>query len=292
MPEPPQTVAVLGTGIMGAPMARHIAGAGMRVRAWNRSREKADAIAGDGIDIAGLPAEAVESADVVVTMLADGDAVLSVMKEAIPAMRDDAVWDQMSTIGISATERVAALADEHRVTLVDAPALGTKEPAEKGELIVLASGPDEALDVCAPIFEAVGSRTIRVGDAGAGTRLKLVINNWLLGLVGTLAETIAFAQEIDVDPRNFLDAIDGGPLGPAYARLKGEMMIDDRFDPSFPARLALKDAELVLEAAERHGLVLPIAETVARQFEKAISEGHADDDMAAVYDAWRQPANR
>ncbi|MFL5826435.1 MAG: NAD(P)-dependent oxidoreductase [Thermoleophilaceae bacterium] len=292
MAERAQTVAVLGTGTMGAPMARNIAAAGLSVRAWNRSREAAEAIAGDGIEVAGSPADAVDGADVVVTMLADGDAVLSVMQEAIGAMGDDSIWAQMSTIGVVATERAAALADEHGVALVDAPVLGTRQPAEKGELIVFASGPDEALDACMPVFDAVGSRVMRVGEAGSGTRLKLVTNNWLVGLVGTLAETIAFAQGIDMDPRLFLDAIDGGPLGPAYARLKGEMMIEGRFDPSFAARLARKDAELVLEAAERHGLLMPIADAVARKFDEAIEQGHGEEDISAVYYAWRQPAKR
>ena len=211
-------VAVLGTGIMGAPMARNLRAAGHEVSAWNRSPEKAEAL--DDIDAHSSIAEAVNGADVVVTMLADGDAVEAVAGEALAAM-GGAVLAQMSTIGIAASERVAERAQAAEILFVDAPVLGTKQPAEQGALIVLASGPDDVRDRVAPVFDAVGSKTLWLGDAGAGSRLKLVINTWLLSLTEALAEAIALAGALGVDPQTFLDAIDGGPLGLPYAQLKG-----------------------------------------------------------------------
>jgi 3-hydroxyisobutyrate dehydrogenase len=279
------SVAVLGTGIMGGPMTRNIASAGMETRAWNRTREKAEPLAEAGVSIADTAAEAVDGVDVVLTMLADGPAVNSVMTEggALEAMRDDAVWMQSSTVGIEATERLAKLAEERGATYVDAPVLGTKGPAEQGQLTVLASGPDDALDRLEPVFDAIGSKTIRLGEAGGGTRLKLVVNNWLLLLLGALAETIAFAESIDVDPKAFLEAIDGGAVGVPYAQLKGPMMIDREFPPAFPLRLALKDLELVLDAADRHDAELRLAAAAAENFRKAVERGHGDEDMSAVF---------
>jgi 3-hydroxyisobutyrate dehydrogenase len=266
-------------------MVRNIAAAGLETRAWNRTREKAEAFVGDGVAVADTPGKAVEGADIVLTMLTDGQVVEEVMTEggALQAMRDDAVWIQSSTVGIAATERLANLAEERGVAFVDAPVIGTKAPAEKGELSVLASGPDEVREVCASVFDAIGAKTVWLGDAGEGTRLKLVVNNWLMLLLGNLAETIRFAQRIGVDPHAFLDTIDGSAVGAPYAQMKGPMMLDGEFPPSFPLKLALKDLELVLEAAERHDGEMPVARAAAEQFKRAVELGHGDEDMAAVY---------
>ena len=286
MADPVRSVAMLGTGIMGAPMARNIARSGLETRAWNRTREKAEPLATDGIAVAESAATAVEGADAVVTMLADANAVHAVMTEdgrALPALPDDAVWCQLSTIGIEGTEEMTELAADRGVQFVDAPVVGTKQPAESGELIVLASGPDDDLDRCEPIFEAVGSRTVRLGEAGGGTRMKLVVNSWLLGLVGALAETVALAERIDVDPADFLDLIKGGPVGAPYAELKGRTMIEREFPPAFPLRLVAKDAHLVRAAAEEAGVELRVIPAVEELVSTALDQGHGDEDMAAAY---------
>src|SRR5437660_6766894 len=135
-----QTVAILGAGgTMGRGMARNLQKAGLTVRAWNRSIEKAEPLAGDGITVVDSPTGAVEGADLVVTMLSDGDAVIDVAGEFLLATGDGAIWVQMSTIGQDAIDRCIELANQHGVTLVDAPVLGTKQPAEEGKLVVLAS---------------------------------------------------------------------------------------------------------------------------------------------------------
>jgi 3-hydroxyisobutyrate dehydrogenase len=161
--------------------------------------------------------------------------------------------------------------------------VGTKQPAEQGELTVLASGPGEARERARPVFDAVAAKVVDLGDAGEGTRLKLVINNWLVTLVEGLAETLAFAEAIGTDPQAFLDTIDGGPLGPAYAQLKGKAMLAREFPPAFTLALARKDAGLVLDAAERAGFDAALAATVARKMDEAIEQGHGDEDMAATF---------
>ena len=281
-------VAILGTGIMGAAMARNLLAEGLEVRAWNRSREKAEPLGEDGAEVADSPADAARGADFLLTMLADADVVEeAVAGDVLPALAEGGVWLQMSTVGEDGTRRLAETANEHGVDFVDAPVLGTRQPAEQGQLVVLASGPDEAREKSQPVFEAVGNKIVWLGEAGGGSRLKLVINNWIVGLLGVLAETVALAEAIGVDPASFLETIEGGPLGLPYAQLKGNMMIQKDFPTSFSARLARKDAGLVLDSAEAHDLAMPIARAVAARFDEAIEAGHGEEDMAAIYQAAR-----
>jgi 3-hydroxyisobutyrate dehydrogenase len=270
---------------MGAPMARNIAAAGIETWAWNRTPEKAEALAEEGIQVARSPADAAADADAVITMLAHGDAVREVMADeggALASMRNDAIWLQMSTIGIAATDEMAGLARDAGMTFVDAPVLGTKEPAEQGNLVVLAAGPAEAVERCTSVFDAVGSSTIAFDEPGHATRLKLVLNNWVLSLTVATAETVGLAEHLGVDPQRFLDAIRGGNLDSAYAQMKAKMMLERSFDPSFPLGLAAKDARLVLDAVQNDGdRELPAA--IERRLTQAADLGHEDEDMAAVY---------
>ena len=280
------TVAILGTGIMGTAMARNLLAAGIKVRAWNRSREKAEPLQKDGAEVVDDPRDAARGADFVLTMLADADVVEKAVREdVLSALAEDGVWLQMSTVGEGGNERLLGLAAESGVAYVDAPVLGTKQPAEQGQLIVLASGPEEVRERSEQVFGAVGSKTVWLGEADEGSRLKLVVNNWIVGLLGVLAETVAFAQAIGVDPAKFLETIEGGPLGLPYAQLKGSMMVEENFPTSFSANLARKDAALVLDAAETRNLRMQIAESVMARFEEAIQAGHGEEDMAAVYRA-------
>lgn len=286
-----ETVAVLGAGgTMGFAMARNIARAGIAVRAWNRTADKAEPLAADGASIADSPADAAKGAGIVLTMLADADAVITAMDGddgALPVMSDRGplghpIWLQMSTIGEEATDRCAGLAGRYGVGFVDAPVLGTREPAEKGQLVVLESGPEEARPRVQPVLDAVGHRIIRAGRAGAGTKLKLVTNSWVLAVVEAGAETIALAEGLGVDPALFFQAIEDGPLDLPYLRIKGQAIAKRDFSPSFRLSLAAKDAGLVTDTAGQHGLDLPMLELIARRLGQAVGE-HGDEDVSATY---------
>lgn len=279
-------VAILGTGVMGAGMARNALRAGLEVRAWNRTRERAEPLADEGATIVGSAAEAAAGADLVVTILSDVDAVLDVMDGddgALAAADDGAIWVQASTVGIDGTDRCAELAGRRGTAFVDAPVLGTRQPAEQGKLVVLASGPDDARESCQPFFDAIGQRTVWLGAAGAATRLKLVTNTWVVTLVEGLAETMALADALEIPKERFLEAIEGGALDIPYAHMKGKLMIERSFDTSFALRLAAKDARLVSEAAERHGADLPLPRLVAERLAEGVERGHGDEDLAATY---------
>jgi 3-hydroxyisobutyrate dehydrogenase len=279
-------VALLGAGgTMGFPMARNVLGAGIELRAWNRTRGRAAPLEDDGAAVVDSPAEAAEGTPVIVTMLADTDAVVESMDGAeggLAGAQDGALWLQMSTIGERGTERCAELAAEHGVGFVDAPVLGTKQPAQDGALIVLASGPDDARERAQPIFDAVGRKTLWVGEAGRGTQLKLVTNAWIVAVTEGGAEAIALAEGLGIDPSLFFEAIDGGPLDLPYLRIKGEMIAKREFEPSFSLRLAAKDAALVEEAAAGRDLDLPLVAAVRRRLEEGARE-HGDEDMSATY---------
>lgn len=276
------SIAVLGTGTMGAPMARNLAGAGFDVRVWNRSGEKAQALA-DVATVASEAAAAADGADFVLTMLADGDAVREVMEGGVlEAMRDDAVWVQVSTVGLDAERALRELAARRGVGYVDAPVSGTKQPAEAGELVVLASGDDALRERVQPVFDAVASRVVWAGEAGKGSALKLVVNTWLLALVEGLAESVALAEAIGVDPAAMFDVLEGGPIYAPYMKLKGQAMIDGEFPPAFSLANAAKDARLVAAAAEQAGLDLPLPRTIAEQMARGVEHGHGDLDMSAT----------
>lgn len=267
---------------MGFGMARNIARAGIPVRAWNRSREKAEPLAEDGATVCDSVAEAVQGAGVVLTMLADADAVLETAAQALEHAGEETIWLQMSTIGEAGTDRCIELASQRGLDFVDAPVLGTKGPAAEGKLVVLASGPERTREPVQPICDAVGQKTIWVGGAGAGTRLKVVVNSWVLTVTEAAAEMIALAQALDVDPSMIFDAIEGGMLDLPYLRMKAKAILEHNFEPMFSLKLAAKDAGLIEESAERHGVRVPLYSVVRQQMQRAAEE-HGDEDMSATY---------
>ncbi|MEV6103166.1 NAD(P)-dependent oxidoreductase [Streptomyces sp. NPDC051940] len=282
-----RTVAVLGTGVMGAAMARNLARAGHSVRAWNRTRAKAEPLAADGAHVADTPAEAAEGADVVLTMLYDGPAALDALREAAPSLRPGTAWVQASTAGVEAVGELAGFAREHGLAFYDAPVLGTRKPAEDGQLLVLAAGPADGRETVLPVFDAIGSRVLWTGEDGAegsATRLKLVANSWVLAVTSAAGEVLALAQGLGVDPQSFFDAIGGGPLDMGYLRAKSGLILEDRLSPaSFAVSTAVKDARLIVEAARRAELRLDVAEASEARLARAEAQGHGAEDMAAAY---------
>jgi 3-hydroxyisobutyrate dehydrogenase len=261
-------------------MARSMARAGLDVTVWNRSTDKAAAL---DLPVAPDPASAVRDADVVVTMLFDFDSVANVMTEAMPAMRQDAIWLQTSTIGLDETSALAELATKHGVSYVDAPVLGTRAPAENGQLTVLAGGArDERLD---PVLDAIAAKVVWVGERpGDGHRLKLVMNAWVITLTAGAAQSIALAEALGLDPFSFLELISGGPLDSGYAQLKGKSMLSGEFPPQFTLGGAAKDAGLIREAAADTGVATDLIAALERLYRAA---GSPNEDMAAVIRALR-----
>jgi len=221
---------------------------------------------------------------VIVTMLSDADATIAAMQgpDGGAAGSEGAVWVQMGTLGVEGAERCAELARDRGLEYVDAPVLGTKGPAEEGRLVVLASGPEARRELLEPFFDAVGKRTIWLGAAGEGSKLKVVVNSWLCSITEGTAEMLRLAAALGLEPQLVLDAIEDGPLDAPYMRMKGEEMIKGDYAPSFKLWLATKDARLAADAGAAAGAEIPVIEAIAAQME-AVAAEHPDEDVAALF---------
>jgi 3-hydroxyisobutyrate dehydrogenase len=277
-------VVVLGTGIMGSAMARNLVSAGLRTTIWDRSSAATAPLSDAGVLVAASPAEAVHDAQVVITMLPTADVVTSVIfdsgvAEALPA---GALWAQMGTIGLAETTRISSRLGELRpdVMFVDAPVSGSKGPAETGQLLILASGPPAAAAAVRPVFSAIGRRTVWLGEAGQGSRMKLAVNAYMSILIEGVAEALELAGQLGIDDSKLAEAIEGGPLDAPIADAKLHKMVRGDFAPEFPLEWALKDVDLAISAAG--GDELPLLAALSRQWHVAVDAGHGREDVSAA----------
>jgi 3-hydroxyisobutyrate dehydrogenase len=187
-------------------------------------------------------------------------------------------------VGAAEADQLTQVAEAHGITLVDAPVSGSTHPAEEGQLTILASGPYAARKAVEPIFDALASRVMWVGEAGMGSRLKLAANHWMITMVGALAESMKLCEAMGLDQRQFIALLDGGPLGSAYAVQKLDEMRRHEYPAGFPVRLALKDLELVREVEQSSGAAMPLLDVVLKHFATA-NQDLADQDVAAVYES-------
>lgn len=280
-----QNIAVLGNGTMGSAFARRLLGAKMRVSAWDVFPAASARLADAGARVAATPEEAVGDAGVVLTSVPTIASIEETMPRALAAMARGAIWLQMSTIGIEGTERAIALANEHRpdVVFVDAPVSGSKVPAEQGKLLILASGPAATLDALAPVFSALGQKTMRWESAGSGSRMKLVLNTWLAVLGEGIAEAAMLAKALEVSLSDVSACIGSTALDAPWALSKLEKIERDAFDPEFSLGLATKDLHLALDAAKRANRRLPMAQSIAIQWDSALQAGLGDRDISGAY---------
>jgi 3-hydroxyisobutyrate dehydrogenase len=282
-PEPGRTVAVLGTGIMGSAMARNLTAAGLNTTAWDRSPEATAPLAAAGAEVTASAREAISGARVVITMLPTAEAVESVIfADDRPAFAPGAAWVQMGTIGVTATTTLAGRLSRMRpdVMFVDAPVSGSKGPAEAGQLLILASGPAAAEPVVAPAFAAIGRKTVWLGQAGQGSRMKLVVNTYLSFLIEGVAEALELGRRLGIDPAELDAVLEGGPLDAPLADAKLHKIAREDFTPEFPLQWALKDVDLALAAAD--GARLPMLEALSRQWHTVVEAGYGRDDVSAA----------
>jgi 3-hydroxyisobutyrate dehydrogenase len=284
-------VAILGLGIMGSALARDAVRAGLKTSGWDRTYEKAAPLASDGMRITRTAPEAAADADVVVTMVADAAAVMSVMRDggAFAAMKPGAAWAQMATIGVAGVERCMRLAETRpEVAFFDAPVIGSKVPAEEGKLVVLASGDRvRASDALERFFGAIASTVHWLGDAGQGMRMKLIFNTWIGFANQGLAEVATLADALGVDRKRFAEIANGSPIVPPWVIGKLNRIVKGTFDAEFPLRWAEKDLRLALEGAGPDRSRLPILADIDRLWADAAKE-FGDEDLSAIYLALRR----
>jgi 3-hydroxyisobutyrate dehydrogenase len=277
-------VAVLGTGIMGSAMARNLVSARLPTTVWDRSPAATAALADAGALVGASPAKAVRDARVVITMLPDSDVVNSVIFDGgvVQALAEGAVWAQMGTIGVTATTGIATRLGQLRpdILFVDAPVSGSKGPAEAGQLLILASGPPAAAAAVRSVFTAIGRKIVWLGDAGQGSRMKLVVNAYMSILIEGVAEALELAGRLGIDTAKLAEAIEGGPLDAPIADAKLHKMERGDVAPEFPLEWALKDVDLALGAAAEDEL--PVLAALSRQWRAAVDAGHGREDISAA----------
>jgi 3-hydroxyisobutyrate dehydrogenase len=276
-------VGLLGVGLIGSAMAHRLLDRGIAVIAWDRDPEHLRALEARGGEPAEGPSEVVSGAGVVITMLPTAEIVLDVVEPLLDDWPKGTIWLQMSSVGASEADQLTQVADANGVALVDAPVSGSTHPAEEGELTILASGPDSAKTVLEPVFAALASRVLWVGEAGMGSRLKLATNHWMISSVAALAESMHLCQAMGLNQQHFTELLDGGPLGSVYALQKLDEMRRHEYPAGFPVRLALKDLELVREVEQSSRATMPLLDVVLERFTTA-SEDLADQDLAAIYE--------
>jgi 3-hydroxyisobutyrate dehydrogenase len=276
-------VAVIGTGTMGSAMTARLLDAGLEVGVW--SRHPASTMRSIELGATGYAdaSDAVDGADVVVTMLPTAEITRTVMLDdkTLEAMGPHATWVQMATIGVAATTRLHAESEARRpdVIFVDAPVSGSREPAEAGQLVILASGAEPATGVLEPVLDALG-KTMWLGSVGAGSQMKLVLNTWLAFQIEGAAESAALAERLGVDADRLLEILHDSPLASRYALAKVNRMLEQDYSADFALDWALKDLDL---AASEAGVdVAPIAAAIAGRWRDLVQSGASGLDVSAA----------
>jgi 3-hydroxyisobutyrate dehydrogenase len=278
-------VTVIGIGTMGGAFVRRLLGAGLLVTVWSRTESNAAPLVARGATSQANSHDAVNTADVVLTMLPTPDITSEVMLDqgVLGAMAPGSTWLQMATIGSVATEQLIARAASARpdVTFVDAPVSGSREPAESGQLIILASGSPSARDQLEPVFRALGKSTLWLGPAGVGSQMKLVMNTWLAFQIECAAESLALLEHFGADTQQLVEILSESPLASPYAVSKLKKMISADFSPDFSLALATKDLALVeSDVGERP---VPIAAAIGERWRALVANGTGSLDVAAAY---------
>jgi len=277
-------VAVIGTGTMGTAMARRLLGAGMELDVWSRHATSTKPLVDAGAGATDQASDAVARADVVITMLPNAEVTTDVMigGDVLGAMPPNSTWVQMATIGADATERLVMETRTRRpdVTFVDAPVSGSRDPAEKGQLLILASGPPGADELLDPVFAVLGRATLWLGPAGVGSRMKLALNTWLAFQVEGAAEVAALAAHLGIPAPRLMDALRGNPLASPYALAKLDKMLEQDDHADFSLDLALKDLDLA--GAEAGPGVLPVADAIAERWRGLVATGASGLDVSAA----------
>lgn len=277
-------IAVIGTGIMGGPMAGRLAEAGFAVSAWNRTPEKAAALSARGVVMVPEAAAAAADAEVVICMLSSGpvcETVLTGKGGVISAMRPGAVLAVMSSIAVETAVALAKVAADHGVACIDAPVSGGEKGAREGTLAIMAGGDAAVIEGLQPVFAPLG-RVTHVGPAGSGALTKLANQLIVASTICAVAEALTLARSGGADPSRVREALLGGFADSTVFRQHGLRMVEGNFEPGGPAKYQVKDTSTALAFARSRGLSLPVSEEVDRLFQAMVDNGDGDLDHSGV----------
>lgn len=278
-----ENVALLGTGLMGFPMARNLARAGVPITVWNRTQAKADPLADEGAAVAAGTSAAVTGADVVITMMSDGPTVLAVIAEVSRALARGAVWIDMSSTKPGEAREAARVLGELGVGFLDAPVSGGTKGAEAASLAIMAGGEAADFERARPVLEVMG-RPVHVGPTGSGQLSKLCNQAIVAVTIGAVAEAMLLAEEGGADPAALRAALKGGFADSTILQQHGERMTTGNFEPGGLSKFQLKDLDNVLHEAAAAGVTLPMVRDVRDRFAHFVDHmDGADKDHSGLY---------
>ncbi len=291
--EAPRTIGFIGTGIMGAGMARSLIRRGHRVRLYNRTRHKAEKVAEAGGEVASCPAEAADNADVIITMLADPTAVFETMQGehgALRSIRPGNVLIDCSTISPPSTLRLHQMVREQGAEMLDAPVFGSKNEAEQGQLGFLVGGEEAVIASVQSVFDCMG-RTRHVGGNGMGSSAKLVLNLIMAGTLQVFHEGMILSSKAGLDPSAMLELILSSRARSGIIEMKAPQVLNRDFSPFFPLELMAKDMRLVQESAAALDLQLPVATALNAIYAECLNAGLAREDFCSAIKVLEQQAH-
>ncbi|UCD65364.1 MAG: NAD(P)-dependent oxidoreductase [Deltaproteobacteria bacterium] len=278
-------IGFIGMGIMGQPMAENILKSGYELMAYNRTKEKAQALTDKGGIVVSTPAELTEWADVIILMLTGPeaiDAVLYAEQGILSAQPADKIIINMSTVSPSYTRNLKKCLEPSNISFIDAPVSGSKKPAIEGSLIILAGGEADQINALEPLFLTMGKKVIYCGEAGKGSAMKMTINLLLALMIEGLCESLNLAQLLNLDTDLVLDSILAGHLGCGLFNLKSDMLKQNDFPVQFPLKHMTKDLRFVLQTADEAGAAVPAGHAVYQLYRQGVGLGNGDLDFAAV----------
>ena len=280
-------ISFIGLGSMGLPMAKNLLEAGFELTVYNRTRSRADELGRTGLRVAASPREAAQSADLLLTMLADDAAVESVMfgdEGALAGLKPNATHASMSTISHLLSRRLTNEHRSRRQHYLAAPVFGRPEAAEGGKLWIIAAGPGDAIELCRPAFAAMGQGVEIVGDdPPVANVLKLAGNFLLASAIEAMGETFTLVQKYGIEPGRFLEILNGRLFRSPIYENYGKLIAERRWEPAgFKLRHGLKDVRLALSAAEDVTTPMPLGSLIRDHYLSAMARGWGDNDWGAL----------
>ena len=288
------SIAVIGMGTMGAPMARNLLKAGHSVVVHNRTREREEPLAAEGASRAASPAEAARAVDIVLTCVSDTPDVERVLLDpevgAVNGLRAGGLVIDCSSIAPAATRDIAARFREKGIGYVDAPVSGGSEGAIKGTLAIMCGGSEADFERARPVLEVLGAKITRIGDVGAGQIAKVANQVVIAGTFLALGEALTLAHRAGADPERVVEAIGGGVAGSWILQNRSGNMLNDTYPLGFRTRLHRKDLGIALDTARTFEVPVHVASLVATLEDGLIAQGYGDEDMSNLARCVRQGA--
>lgn len=279
-------VGFMGLGIMGNAMAENILKNGWQLTVYNRTRNKTSILSELGAKVAESPRELADNSDIIIAMVTGPEAVLNLLsgENGVAAgLTGEKIFVNMSTISPAYAREINHILGRHGVTYVDAPVLGTKGPAEKGELVVLAGGDKDFIDMLEPLFLCMGKKLVYCGEVGKGSMMKMSVNLLLGTMLEGLAEMLHFGMAGGLKKQALLEVVMAGPLACKLFDLKADMMNSEAFPTQFPLKHMAKDLKFAVDTAYETGAPAPSAHNNLQLYRRGVEQGYGDMDFAAIY---------